>query len=126
MDKSSSNVGVNWIVNAVTPNTVILLPPAPFTSKALPYVVLSPWLAAHFADTSVKAAPVSSMMWPLVGAGFASSHFEEAPIGMTDTSMWGWAMGAGGATFRAANSFPVARRTYLITADPGVMVGWTG
>jgi hypothetical protein len=114
------------MVNAVIPSTVILLPPAPFTSSYFPSAIFSPWLSAHLAETKVRAAPVSSMTWPLVGAGFASSHLEGAPVGMTATSMWGWAIGAGGATFRAANSFPVARLTYLITAEPGVTGAWAG
>ena len=67
------------------------------------------------------------MTCPFVGEGFTSSHLEDvAPVGSTATSMWGWLTGGDGATERAAKSLPVALRTYLMMAAPGVATAPVG
>ena len=83
-------MGVSYTVKAVVPKTWIPVPPAPFTANCLPWEMCRPWSAAHFDVTKVKEAPVSSIIWPLVGEGLVSSHLDEVtPAGWTATSMWG-------------------------------------
>ncbi len=69
------------------------------------------------------AAPVSTIMCPLVGPVFWSSHLETGLGLRTAISMWGYCIDGGGATVLAASTLPDALRTYLIVAAPHCFLG---
>ena len=72
--------------------------------------------------TIVTASLVSTIMCPRVTTCLALS----TPRGETATSRWGCGIWVGaGATSLADNILPIARRTYLIYAEPfgGVLAG---
>ena len=108
---------------AVVPSAAMLFPPSPFKVRLSPSfvvrVTLRPWVLAQAAETTVQAAPVSTIMDPAVALLSPVSHLPPFCLGVTTTLMCGWYMGSGmdPATIGPAESIlALGMRTCLHTA----------
>ncbi len=107
----------------VVPRTYTSCPAAPLTATFLPSLIDNPCASTHAVVARVIAAPVSTIMCPLVGPVFWSSHLETGLGLRMAISMWGYCIDGGGATVLAASTLPDALRTYLIVAAPHCFLG---
>ena len=133
MVTSTSRVGVSYNVIWVVPTTSTLCPAAPRMLTPWGGLIRSPCTSAQALVTRVTAAPVSTIILPLVACTTAvasgSSHLDGAagPRGATATAMCGcccWLVEA--PTARAEESLPEGVLTCLMARAPGMAEGEVG